>query len=154
MALIHYRNALELRPKCEKARSAVEALEAELKSGGNGTVAKPASEPSVPVVTSQPIDMDRHIDPIRHGHALRDLHHQIIELDSCSVAMLNFLHKELEEAIRQLSISMLTPNDPKHDLDGCLRRFDEMVVKLHKVHEVMQSSFLRTKGFGEEIMKL
>ena len=47
------------------------------------------------------------LDPTFHANLLRDLHELVVESDGQSQAMLEFLQKEVEEAIRELSTPVL-----------------------------------------------
>jgi Tfp pilus assembly protein PilF len=151
LAIAHYRHALELRPDWEKGRVALEAVLAEQAAQLEGDAAKapaPAAQPGFK------LDPRRVIDPHVHGNYLRELHDIVIDTDEHSQAMLEFLLKEVEAAIRDLSICILTPMDPKHNLDDQIRRFDAVVSQLHQLQEALQKRVLRAKLLGEQIMKI
>ncbi len=152
LAIAHYKQALEIRPKWEKARSALETAQA-AKAAHDG-----ADVPTAPVEATRPaevkFDPNRLIDPSIHGKLLRDLHGLVVDTDAQSQAMLDFLQKEVEEAIRELSISILTPHDPKHNLDEQIRHFDAMVAKLHELQAEMQKRMTRTRIVGEQVLKI
>jgi tetratricopeptide (TPR) repeat protein len=151
LAIAHYRHALELRPDWEKGRLALEAVLAEQAAQLEGDAAR------APAPEAQPgfkLDPRRVIDPHVHGNYLRELHDVVIDADQHSQAMLEFLLREVEEAIRDLSICILTPKDPKHNLDDQIRRFDAVVSQLQKLQEALQKRMLRAKLLGEQIMKI
>jgi tetratricopeptide (TPR) repeat protein len=151
LAIAHYRQALEIRPDWEKGRDALEAVLAEqaahLESGAAKATA-PGAHPGAA------LDPHRIIDPQVHGNFLRELHEVVIETDKHSQGILEFLQREVEEAIRELSICILTPKDPKHNLDDQIRRFDSVVTKLHQLKEVMQKRLSRAKSLCEQIVKI
>ena len=76
-----------------------------------------------------------------------------MDADAHSQTMLEFLQKEVEQAIRELSISILTPNDPKYNLDEQIRHFDEMMTKLNELQVEMQKRMSRTRIVGEQVIK-
>ena len=76
------------------------------------------------------------------------------EVDSGGHAMFTFLNDDLHNAIRNLSISILTPDDPQHDLDAKLRIFNQMVVKLHHLQEALHKSLKHTQSLSGQIMKV
>jgi tetratricopeptide (TPR) repeat protein len=158
LAIVHYRQALEIRPKWEKGRVALEAAQAEhaaaQETSSTAAAAKPPSgELSLPRSGEDKIDPERMIDPSIHANYLRDLHEIIIDTDNKSQGMLEFLQKEVEQAIRDLSISILTPKDSKYTLDDQIRRFDDAVVELQKLQEALQKRILRAKLLSEQITK-
>jgi predicted nucleic acid-binding Zn-ribbon protein len=76
-----------------------------------------------------------------------------VDTDNKSQAMLEFLQKEVEQAIRDLSISILTPKDSRYTLDDQIRRFDDAVVELQKLQEALQKRMVRAKQLSEQITK-
>jgi tetratricopeptide (TPR) repeat protein len=150
LAVVHYRHALEIRPKWEKGRVALEAAQAEQAAEKEGNATE------VEVSTAAPeakIDPDRMLDPNLHGLFLRELHDVVVDTDNKSQAMLEFLQKEVEQAIRDLSISILTPKDSRYTLDDQIRRFDDAVVELQKLQEALQKRMVRAKQLSEQITK-
>lgn len=151
LAIAHYRQALEIRPNWEKGRAALEAAQATQKAAEEGESAKPAE---LAATVESKIDPDRTLDPNFHGNLLRDLHEVVVEADKYSQGMLEFLQKEVEEAIRELSICILNSKDPKYSLDDQIVHFDEVVAKLAQFQEAMQKRILRVKFVGEQITKI
>jgi tetratricopeptide (TPR) repeat protein len=151
LAIAHYRQALELRPDWEKGRAALEVVLAEQAAhldSGEAKAPVPAAEPGFK------LDSGRVVDPHIHGNYLRELHDVVIQTDEHSQAMLEFLLKEVEAAIRDLSICILTPKDPKHNLDYQIQRFDAVVSQLQQLQKALQKRMLRAKLLGEQIMKI
>ncbi|HZZ78718.1 MAG TPA: tetratricopeptide repeat protein [Gemmataceae bacterium] len=151
LAIAHYKHALDIRPNWEKGRNALEAAQAAKASLDSGD-AQPEAPPAI--APPSKLDPDRLIDPNFHGKLLRDLHTLVVDADTQSQAMLEFLQKEVENAIRELSISILTPNDPKYNLDDQIRRFDEMTAKLNALQAELQKSMTRTRIVGEQVAKI
>ena len=154
LAVAHYRSALEIRPNWEKGLQALEAAQGEQTSQGNSEAAKAPSGSAIPTLEETPFDPDRLIDPSVHGNLLRTLHDLVIETDSKSQAMLEFLQKEVEAAIRELSICILTPKDPKHNLDDQIRRFDDVVSRLQNLQDSLKKRVGRARQIGEQIVKI
>jgi tetratricopeptide (TPR) repeat protein len=150
LAIAHYKHALDIRPSWEKGRNALEAALAAKAAQESSEVPEPAPAPPPP----PKLDPDRVIDPNFHGKLLRDLHTLVVDADTQGQAMLEFLQKEVEQAIRELSISILTPNDPKYNLDEQIRHFDEMTAKLHELQAELQKQMTRTRIVGEQVVKI
>lgn len=152
LAIAHYKHALEIRPNWEKGRAALEsALAAQSAKQGSG--ATPAAQPPSASSDSK-IDPERVLDPTFHANLLRDLHELIVEADGQSQAMLEFLQKEVEEAIRELSICILTPKDQKYNLEDQIQRFDEVMTQLQEIQSTMQKRVMKAKLIGEQIAKI
>lgn len=154
LAIAHYKQALEIRPNWEKGRNALEA--AQTAKAAHDSANAPAA--AAPVEAAKPaevkLDPNRLIDPNFHGKLLRDLHALVVDADAQTQAVLEFLQKEVEHAIRELSISILTPNDPKYNLDEQIRHFDAMVAKLNELQAEMQKRVTRTRIVGEQVLKI
>jgi tetratricopeptide (TPR) repeat protein len=151
LAIAHYKSALDIRPSWAKASNALAAAQAELASQQSNA---PATKTPEPATVPKNLDPARLIDPNFHGNLLRGLHDIVIETDSHSHTMLEFLQKEVETAIRDLSICILTPNDPTHNLEDQIKRFDEVVGRLHILQETLQSRLDRAKQLGEQIVNV
>jgi tetratricopeptide (TPR) repeat protein len=152
LAIAHYKQALEIRPNWAKARDALEAAQSAKAEQDD------ANAPAAPIEAPKPaelkLDPNRLLYPSLHGKLLRDLHALVVDTNTHSQEMLDFLQKEVEEAIRELSISILTPNDPKYNLDEQIRHFDAMVAKLHELQAEMQKRMTRTRIVGEQVLKI
>lgn len=153
LAVAHYKSALEIRPSWEKGRIALEAAQRE-QTGVGAPAEKPAEEPSVPATPGSTLDPNRLIDPTIHATLLRALHELVVDTDGKSHAMLEFLQKEVDSAIRELSICILTPKDPRHNLDDQIRRFDEVVSRLQQLQDSLQKRIVRVKTISEQIIKV
>lgn len=152
LAIAHYKSALDIRPSWEKAGNALAHAQAELAAQESGSAIK---KPEPPVVTTPAnLDPNRVIDPNVHGNLLRTLHELVVETDTQSHLMLEFLQKEVETAIRDLSICILTPNDPKHNLEDQIKRFDEAVQKMQSLQETLQNRLDKARQMGEQIIEL
>ncbi|MBM3992910.1 MAG: tetratricopeptide repeat protein [Planctomycetes bacterium] len=149
-AIAHYKQALEIRPDWPKGKAALDSALAHQQEVKHGSGVSPAPAPA----SEAKLDPDRLLDPNFHAQLLRDLHEIVIEADNETQAMLEFLQKEVEEAIRNLSICILTPKDPKYNLDDSIARFDEVVVKLKHFQETLQKKMLRSKLLGEQIARI
>src|SRR5439155_991992 len=105
LAIAHYKQALELRPHWEKGRKALEAAladQAAQKENEAPATKSPASGAKGPPSSAAKLDPDRQLDPNFHGQLLRELHEIVVDTDNHSQAMLEFLQKKVEEAIREL----------------------------------------------------
>lgn len=153
LAIVHYRSALEIRPDWQKGRNALAVALSEQKSKEVGSTVKPA-EPAALTAPDGKLDLNRTLDPNFHGKLLRELHDIIVDTDTKSQTLLEFLQKQVEEAIRELSICMLTPKDPKYNLDDQIRKFDEVMAQLHELQEGLQKRILKTKLISEQITRI
>ncbi len=153
-AAAHYRSSLEIRPQWKKCRIAFEAAQAELADQQQEVVEAPEPPaPSIAPATSS-LDSARPIDPNIHGKLLHNLHRLAVDADTSSQAMLDFLQQEVGEAIRELSICLLTPDDPSHNLGDQILRFDEVVSQLNQLQEALQKRILRTKLLSEKVARI
>jgi tetratricopeptide (TPR) repeat protein len=152
-AIEHYKHALEIRPNWEKGRIALEAALAAYEDKGAADRAAAAVEPAPTTAPSRKLDPARTIDPDIHGGYLRELHELVIETDNKSQAMLEFLQTEVETAIRDLSICILTPKDHKLNLDDQIHRFDDVVIQLQQLQETLHDKVLHAKQISDQVMK-
>jgi tetratricopeptide (TPR) repeat protein len=150
VAIAHYKQALEIRPNWEKGRVALEAALAEQKAAKQEAPGRPPSSAS----SGSNLDPGRVLDPNFHGNFLRDLHDIVVETDNETQVLLEFLQKEVEEAIRVLGICILTPKDPKYNLEDSIRQFDAVVDKLQALQDAMQKRMLKSKVLGEQVIKI
>jgi Tfp pilus assembly protein PilF len=111
------------------------------------------ASPAAAVVPAIPPDPDRLLDPTRIGERLRDLHYSVVAIDDHSETMLNFLRLKVEESIRAVSICILTPNDPQHDLNEALTNFEDMVSKLTHLQAALQQRLTRIRYLSGELLK-
>jgi Flp pilus assembly protein TadD len=150
-AIAHYRQALEIRPKWEKAKNALESAlteQARLESS-----AAPAPAKSVADKDSR-LDPNRLLDPTFHGRWMQELHQLVIETDNNSQTLLDSLHKEVENAIREMSISILNPADPRHNLEAQLQKMDHASAHLQQMQENLQKSMTRIRVLTDHIAKI
>ncbi|MBI2807894.1 MAG: tetratricopeptide repeat protein [Planctomycetes bacterium] len=155
LAIVHYRSALEIRPDWQKGRNALAVALAGQKAQEAGGGENPTNEaPSTTTTLESQIDPDRVVDPNFHGKLLREIHEIVVETDNKSQVLLEFLQKQVEEAIRELSICMLTPKDPKYNLTDQIRKFDEVMAQLQQHRDGMQKRVLRAKLLSEQVFKI
>jgi tetratricopeptide (TPR) repeat protein len=153
LAIVHYRSALDIRPDWQKGRNALHVALAEQKSREGGSDVKTVDTGPSTAVDSK-LDPSRLLDPNFHGKMLRDLHDTIVETDNKSQALLEFLQKQVEEAIRELSICILTPKDQKYNLEDQIKRFDEVMTELQQLQDAMQKRMMKAKLLSEQIAKV
>lgn len=152
LAVAHYRSALEIRPKWEKGRAALASAEA-AQSAQHADVPDHLQKAASPKPSESALDPSRPIDPAIHGNLLRVLHELVVETDTKSQAMLEFLQREVEGAIRDLSICILTPDDPAHNLDDQIHRFDTVVARLQQLQSALEKRMERVKVVGDQIVR-
>ena len=150
-AIVHYQLALEIRPDWEKALKALHTAQSQQGDDPDSDL-----DPTQTIVTSlidAKIDPKRTIDPVFHGQLLRDLHDITIDLDTRCHTMLEFLQLEVDKAIRELSMGILTPHDPRFNLEEQIRHFDTIVTRLQALQEAVQSRVARGRLPGEQVLK-
>ncbi|MSU77368.1 MAG: tetratricopeptide repeat protein [Gemmataceae bacterium] len=147
MALAHYRQALELRPQWEKAQRAVEQSEAMLGQKDDSSSAQP-----MVATASAGLNPNRHLEPEIHGVVLHDLHKLVAEINGGSQDVIDFLHKEVEEAIRNLSVCVLGA-DARLNLDEQMTRMDQVMAKLQGMRDQTQRRMFRAKLLTDKIAK-
>ncbi|MSQ93184.1 MAG: tetratricopeptide repeat protein [Gemmataceae bacterium] len=154
LAIVHYRSALAIRPDWQKGHNGLAVAQSEQKSLEVTSLAR-TSEPSGALTAADSkLDPNRTLDPKFHGNLLRELHDVTVETEEKGQFLLAFLQQQVEEAIRELSICMLTPKDPKYDLDDQIKKFDEVMAQLHELQDGLQQRILRTKLLSEQVVKI
>jgi tetratricopeptide (TPR) repeat protein len=155
-AIVHYSYALDIRPNWEKGRRALEAAQVaqnEQISLEKGEAEKAERASEVLRARAIPLDPNRSIDPEEHGKYLRELHRLVTETDSGSQEMLDFVQKEVEGVIRDLSICILTPNSPGHNLKDQIDRFDSVLTQLKHLQSELQKRIHQVQHISEEAMR-
>ena len=148
IALSHYRQALELRPRWDKAQRAVEQTEALL-----GQKADVPNNPHVSVMGDSGGDPNRHLDPGVHGAFLTDLHKLIVKIDGESQDVIDFLRKDVEEVIRNISVCILA-TDARLNLEDQMERMDSVMAKLQGMRDQTQRRMFRAKLLTDKIGKV
>ena len=153
LAMMHYRLALDIRPDWAKAREALAVAEAKLAGQDEDESDLAATQPIPAPIIDAKHDPNRTIDPNFHGPLLQELYDLTINADNQCQAMLGFLQREVDTAIRNLSMGILTPNDPKFNLPEQIRSFDEVVTRLKQLQEAVEARIARAKVLGEKVLK-
>jgi hypothetical protein len=109
---------------------------------------------SAPPVKEPKLDPQRLLDPNIHGKWMRELHHIVIDADTTSQNMLELLQKDVDRVIREISISILTPNEPHHNVDEKIQKFDKAVAELRQLQEVLQQQMTRVYSVSESLAKI
>ena len=99
--------------------------------------------------------LDCMLDPEIYGRRLRELHMVVVDINTNSSTILEFisLKSKVEEAIRELSICILTTKDPKLNLDDQIQKFDEVMVKLKQMNAILQKRMCHAKTLSQEFLK-
>jgi len=156
MAQSHYRTAVELRPTWEKARRGLEQSEAALSMESTQQAVKtpaeaqPQAEP-VPAVSDD--DLERVIDPNKHGALLTPLHRATIDSDNTARRFLNVLEKEVEIAIKDLSTCLLYPSSSAREVETHVEKFEAAVANLQSLHTSLQEDMEKVRLLGEKLFK-
>lgn len=156
-AIIHYGYALEIRPNWEKGRLALESAQAaqsEKTSSDKDEADKTVRESETVRSRDIVLDPERLVDPEAHGKHLRELHRLVVDADTSSQEMLDFVQKDVEGVIRDLSICILTPNSPGHNLKEQIDRFDDVLAQLQQLQDELQKRILSVQHVGEEALRL
>jgi tetratricopeptide (TPR) repeat protein len=148
LAIAHYKQALEIRPNWEKGKKALETAQAV-----QGTETPAATVSTVPSPPAVKLDPARTLDSLVHGALLRDIHDIVIDTDKHSQLMLEFLQKEVEQAIRELSITILAPKDPRYNLDEQMQKFDGVVTQLKELQDALEKRMERARTLGEHLAR-
>ncbi len=159
LAINHYRQALEIRPDWDKAKNALaSALEEQAKvEGASVPLPHPAAYLPVPISSHKEVrflDPSRLVDPNIHGKWLRDLHHLVVDIETNSQELLKLLQIDVEKAIRELSICILTPTDMQLNLDDKIEKFDLVMTHLQKAREGLQKRILRARLMSDQLTKI
>ena len=155
-AVAHYRQALEIRPNWEKALRGLKTAEAAITQQGDVLPEpEPAQEPAEDLSSdhsTMPLDPHRLVDPEVHGNALRVVHQSTIDAQAQGVQLLESLEKEVEPAIKELSILLLTPSTTTSALDHCLARFEEALAKYVFLQTSLTECINKVRNSGEEFL--
>ena len=156
-AVSHYRQALEIRPNWEKAFRGLGQAETAIatQQGDAQSEPVPVQEPEKDPSSEHPtlaIDPNRLVDPEVHGNALRIAHQSTIEAQTQGVQLLEGLEKEVEPAIKELSILLLTPSTTTSALDHCLAKFEEALAKYVFLQSSLTECINKVRNTGEQFL--
>ena len=156
LAIAHYRLALELRPNWEKAHRGLKQSEHGLGQLEEETA--PAGEEQIPQLQPQArkaaaLDPERDLDPDVHGNLLRMIHQTTIDVQNVGIEFLETLENELEPAIKELSILLLTPNTPPIALEQSLTKFEQAVATFLSQQNDMRDRFEKIRDAGDQLVK-
>jgi tetratricopeptide (TPR) repeat protein len=153
-AIAHYRQALEIRPKWEKARRGFEQAEAAFaEKGDQFQPPTPTPDEKTPEQTPRALDPDRSIDPHIHATLLQALHRGTIDSHTQGTKMLDTLEKEVEPVIKELSVLLLTAGASSTTLDNCLNKFEQAITNFRTIHEGLHSKLKKVRLVGEQLVK-
>ena len=156
MAIGHYRSALELRPNWEKAHRGLMQAEQALNEEENGPAPSAAQEkeaaPAAP--TPAPLDPNREVHPEVHGDLLRLIHLTTIDVHNQASQFLETLERELEPAIKELSILLLTANTSPIALDHCLSKFEQAVTTFLSQQSDLRQRYDKVHRAGEQLLQI
>lgn len=144
-AVEHYKEALKLRPEWEKAVDGLAHAEEKLsgKQSHSGAAPTPKKDQS-----REEKYRDKPLDPERHGQYLLDLFNASGEVEEVARQLVLILERELEQALKQLSMALLYPDTPRSQLDACVERFEKAMERLQAVHQLLvrKTNFIRDLG--------
>jgi tetratricopeptide (TPR) repeat protein len=150
MAIAHYRQALEVRPTWEKAKAALESA-----LGRQSPTAEPRKEePPAPARSAKALDPNRAVDPNVHGHALRDVHQYISDLDTHGRKLTEIVLTEVDTSIKELSNCLLFPDNLSYNLNEQLHKFEQVVGTLQKLQDAMKKRLQQVDKVGEQLSQL
>jgi tetratricopeptide (TPR) repeat protein len=157
LAAAHYRQALELRPNWEKAQRGLKQAEQAQHSEEAGAATQeraPApAPPQAPAVPTAPaLDPNREVDPDQHGNLLRFIHQTTIDLQNQGSQFLDMLENDLEPAIKELSILLLTPSTSQVVLETCLAKFEQAVATFLSQQADLRERCSKVHQAGEELL--
>jgi tetratricopeptide (TPR) repeat protein len=160
-AASHYRLALELRPNWEKAHRGLKQAEQAMAQPTEANAeavnearqkAAPAPAPT-PTPAAAPLDPNREVDPDVHGNLLRLIHQTIVDVQNQGTQFLDTLEQEVEPAIKELSILLLTPSTPPIALEQCLAKFEEAVATYLSQQIDLRERFEKVEQAGLQLLK-
>ncbi len=158
-AVAHYRQALEIRPNWEKAYRGLKNAEAAMAAQQDEAPPEPVPIEEPPTTDSSDehqvltLDPNRLLDPEVHGNALRVIHQATIDAQTHGVQLLESLEKEVEPAIKELSILLLTPSTTTSALDHCMAKFEEAMAKYVFLQSNLTECISKVRTTGEEFLK-
>ena len=158
-AIGHYRQALEIRPDWEKAMRGLEQAEAaqeeaEEQSQAQETTAQPKAEaPSRTSRVASNANLERNLDPQKHGELLRALHRHTIDSEDQGREYLKTLLEQMEPAIKELSSCLLYPDSSLMEIGRCLEKFDAALGQFKKIQVSLHGSVDKVRRIGEALIQ-
>jgi len=151
-AMSHYRQALEIRPNWEKAYRGLKQTEQSMVEHGDHHPDTPPVE--TPRETrAAALDPNRLVDPEAHGNVLRAVHQCSVEAQERGLTFLTTLEEEVEPAIKELSILLLTASTSPVALESCLVKFEASVNKFLSLQEDLQDRVQKVCESGEQLIQ-
>jgi tetratricopeptide (TPR) repeat protein len=152
LAVARYKQVLQLRPNWDKALHGLAQAEAALAASDQGDQApKKVAEP--PIVKTSGVDPHRTVDPNLHGVLLTHLHQATIESETQGRQFLQILEQEIEPVIKELSASLLTPQQSASGLDTCVSKFESAIQSMRSAQRHLQTSIERVRSLGDRLLK-
>jgi tetratricopeptide (TPR) repeat protein len=153
LAVARYKQVLQLRPNWDKAMNGLARAEAaqtpEQKQQPSETTPQ---APETPAVTTATADLQRMLNPVAHGSILTNLHQATVESETQGRQFLQILEQEIEPAIKELSMCLLTPSGGT-GLDQCVQKFEVAIRNMRSAQRHLQTSIERVRSLGDRLLK-
>ena len=147
-AIQNYDEALKLRPNWEKALEGKAHASAQL-SGDRPVATAQATQGSA----KPDQGLERAVDPNLHATLLWGLHQGADTAGETGRTYQKILAEEMEEAIKELSNCLLSPNKSLSELDSCVGRFELALDHMLATQQNMEASIQRLKQLDAAITK-
>ena len=149
LAIVHYKQVLQLRPNWDKALTGLaQAEEAQTAQKQTDTPVEATQEPAESAGSKS---LDRTVDPFAQGVLLDTLHHATIDSESRNKQFQQTIEQQIEPIIKELSNLLLSPETKSMELDQCVKRFEVAVTTMVNSQRKLASSLERVYSLGEKL---
>jgi tetratricopeptide (TPR) repeat protein len=151
-AIAHYKTALSLRPRWDKAMNGLAQAEAAIAAAEPRPAATPMPEPKSPAATAASNDdLARLVDPEIHGDLLTILHHAAVDSEAHGKQFLQIVEHHIEPAIKDLSTRLLGVDSGGPDLNQCIAMFENALDQMRKAQQDLDLSIDRVRTLGNQL---
>jgi tetratricopeptide (TPR) repeat protein len=149
LAIVHYKQVLQLRPNWDKALTGLaQAEEAQTAQRHSDT---PVEAPPESTDAAEEKSLDKTVDPFAQGVLLDTLHHATIDSESRNKQFQQSIEQQIEPIIKELSNLLLSPDTKSMELDQCVKRFEAAVTVMVNSQRKLASSLERVHSLGEKL---
>ncbi len=154
LAVSHYEHALEVRPNWQKAAKALEQTQAILRvERGETEPVEPENEQDEDPTEKIILDINRQVDPEKHGSILKNLHRATIDSENQSRDFVQLLTAEIESAIKDMSSGLLYSHQSSIELDQCVQKVEKALEHLESAQKTLQNRMEEVRFFGDKLVQ-
>ena len=149
LAIVHYKQVLQLRPNWDKALTGL--AQAEEAQNAQRQTDTPVEVPPESSEAAEGKSLDKTVDPFAQGVLLDTLHHATIDSESRNKQFQQSIEQQIEPIIKELSNLLLSPDTKSMELDQCVKRFEAAMTTMVNSQRKLGSSLERVHSLGEKL---